>query len=155
TYLRALFALPPEPGDLECYQEHTGRTQWPTRQAKEAWTIVGRRGGKSLVVSALAVFLAGMQDNSYYLTRGEVGSVSIIAASLGQARTIFSYVSSFIKGTYLAEYVSRETRSIIELQLEGAAGPYTIRIECQPANFKLSGRSQSCVAVLLEEVAFF
>jgi hypothetical protein len=51
TFLRALFALSPEPGDLETYTRCTGRTDWPTEPATEAALVVGRRGGKTRVLA--------------------------------------------------------------------------------------------------------
>src|SRR5581483_3567920 len=65
--LSAMFGLPPpnysvidaidgsdEPerriSALEFYQKHTGRSQWPTKQASEAWIPTGVRGGKALAL---------------------------------------------------------------------------------------------------------
>ena len=47
TALKALFALPPTADDLARYQAHTGRATWPTTPAREAWLVVGRRGGEA------------------------------------------------------------------------------------------------------------
>ena len=46
TFIRALFALPPEGDDIETFTRHTGRAAWPTEQATEAWLTCGRRSGK-------------------------------------------------------------------------------------------------------------
>jgi hypothetical protein len=46
TFLRALFALPPKPGDLKLFQQCTGRTTWPRKPFSEATCVCGRRGGK-------------------------------------------------------------------------------------------------------------
>jgi hypothetical protein len=49
VFLAALFGLPLAQDDLALYQQHTGRTQAPARPAREAWLVVGRRGGKSRI----------------------------------------------------------------------------------------------------------
>jgi hypothetical protein len=46
-----LFALPMTADDVAIYTQHTGRSLPPTRQAREGWLIVGRRGGKSRVAA--------------------------------------------------------------------------------------------------------
>ncbi len=43
TFLRALFAEPPGPDDLEIYRARTGRTAWPAAAFAEAAVIVGVR----------------------------------------------------------------------------------------------------------------
>lgn len=52
--LAAMFGLPPprcvEIDPVEFYREHTGRSQWPTQQASEAWLPIGVRGGKALAL---------------------------------------------------------------------------------------------------------
>src|SRR2546425_10905164 len=61
VFLRALFGLPMTAADRVIYQKHTGRTTPPTKQAREAWLVVGRRGGKSFIVALVAVFLAAFR----------------------------------------------------------------------------------------------
>ena len=59
--LAALFGLPiDDAADLTLFRECTGRTDPPTRQAREGWFVVGRRGGKSRVMALVAVFLAAI-----------------------------------------------------------------------------------------------
>jgi hypothetical protein len=47
VFIQALFGLPVE--DEALYAECTGGRPLPTRQAREAFLIVGRRGGKSYI----------------------------------------------------------------------------------------------------------
>jgi hypothetical protein len=56
TFLGALFGLPIE--DEALYASCTGGRPPPTRQSRECYVIVGRRGGKSFIASLAAVFLA-------------------------------------------------------------------------------------------------
>src|SRR5262249_51293289 len=56
--LRAIFGLPMSAADLEVFKRLTGRSAAPSQAAREAWLVVGRRGGKSRIASLIAVFLA-------------------------------------------------------------------------------------------------
>jgi hypothetical protein len=44
--LKALFGLAMTPSEREIFQRFTGRSTAPTYPAREAWLIVGRRGGE-------------------------------------------------------------------------------------------------------------
>ena len=68
--LAAIFALPMEPADLELFRRHTGRSEPPSAPVREAWLVVGRRGGKSRIAALVAVFLAAFR--TYRLAPGEV-----------------------------------------------------------------------------------
>src|SRR2546426_785589 len=67
TFLKALFALPLDEEDAIVYQRHSGRSVAPEQAFRQAWLVVGRRGGKSLVASAAAVFLACFHDYREHL----------------------------------------------------------------------------------------
>jgi hypothetical protein len=58
SWLKSVFALPMDDGELAIYQKCTGRTQAPVKQPSEIYTIVGQRGGKSFISSLTAVFIA-------------------------------------------------------------------------------------------------
>ena len=86
TFLRALFAEPPGPDDLEIYRARTGRTAWPAAAFAEAAVIVGRRGGKSRILALIAVYLAAFRDYAPYLAPGEVATIGVLAVDKGQAQ---------------------------------------------------------------------
>lgn len=94
VFLAALFGLPIE--DEALYVRCTGGRPLPNRQAREAYLIVGRRGGKSFVCALVGVYLAVFR--SYKLAPGERGIVMLIAADRRQARVLFRYVKAFIEG---------------------------------------------------------
>lgn len=59
AFLSALFGLPmPAEDQAALYRRSTGRQDVPMGQAREAWVIVGRRGGKSRIAALIAVYLA-------------------------------------------------------------------------------------------------
>lgn len=116
AFLAALFGLPMSPEQLEVYRKHTGRTEAPTKQFREARLLCGRRAGKSLIAALIATYLAVFRDYSPYLAPGEVATCMVVAADRKQARVIIRFVRAFIKETsLLASTVVRETRETIEL----------------------------------------
>ena len=146
TVLRALFALPPEDGDLERFTEHTGRTAWPTAPGKELWGICGRRSGKSRIAAALAVFCAAFRR--YRLAAGETGRVLVIANDKSQASVTLDYVRAMFDAVpMLRALVTRQTEEVLHLRNR-------LRIEVRAANFR-SLRGSTIVACILDEVAFF
>jgi hypothetical protein len=145
--LAAIFALPMTKEQVVIYQQLTGRTEPPTEVAKEVWLCVGRRGGKSRIISLIAVWLACFHDYRKYLAPGEKGTVQVIAADRKQARTVMRYVKAFITNVpMLDEMVERSTAESVTLN------NHTI-IEVSTASFR-SVRGFTAVACLLDEIAY-
>ena len=148
SFLKALFGLKMTDADLTIFRQCTGRDSPPNGGATEAWLCVGRRGGKSLMLALVAVFLATARDWRPYLTPGERGTVMIIAADRKQARTIFRYIASMLKDVkVLARLVERETADTIELTNQ-------VSIEIQTASFR-TVRGYTLIAALADEIAFW
>jgi hypothetical protein len=148
AFLRALFALPMGPEELELFRRCTGRDQAPPGGSREAWLICGRRAGKSLILSLIAVFLACFTDWSPHLTPGERGTIMIIAADRRQARTIFRYIRAMLRGVpMLNAMVHREVSDAIDLS-------NGVTIEILAASFR-TVRGYTLVAALADEIAFW
>ena len=98
TFLAACFGLPMAKEQLGLYRQHTGRQSVPTSPAREAWLVVGRRGGKSRIAALVAVYLACFRSYVDVLAPGERGTLPIIAADRRQARTVFRYVNGLLDG---------------------------------------------------------
>src|SRR5262245_49608424 len=103
VWLKAVFGLPMDGKELELYQRCTGRTELApvcvnSSGFKESYAIVGRRGGKSRIVSFAAVYIACFHDFRQYLSPGETGMVLILARDRDQAKVVFSYVSGILNG---------------------------------------------------------
>jgi hypothetical protein len=144
TFLAALFGLPIE--DKALYATCTGGRALPTRQAREAFLIVGRRGGKSFICALVGVYLAAFR--SYKLAPGERGVVMLLAADRRQARVLLRYVKAFIEGVpMLRQMVENITADAIELN-------NGITIEIHTASFR-SVRGYTVVAALCDEIAFW
>ncbi|UCG11520.1 MAG: hypothetical protein JSU72_13385 [Deltaproteobacteria bacterium] len=129
-------------------RECTGRDKPPEQPFRELWAIVGRRGGKSFIMSVIAVYLALFHDFSKYLAPGERGVVQIIAADRSQARVLFRYISAILNSTEVfSQYLTRETRERIELST-------FVDLEVMTCSFRTI-RGRTVVCAVCDEIAFW
>jgi hypothetical protein len=148
SFLAALFGLPMSEADLGIYQQCTGRTQPPEGATNEAWLVVGRRGGKSMILALIACYLAIFRDWRQYLSPGEVGTIKIIATDRRQARVIHRYCRALLtKVPAFTNLVERDDNDEIRLR-------NGIAIEVQTASFR-SVRGHTMIACLCDEIAFW
>jgi hypothetical protein len=147
TFLRVLFALPLDKEDLQTFSKFTGRQLAPTLPFSEGWLVVGRRGGKSLIVSLIAVYLAFFRDYSRYLQRGEFGTIAVIAADRKQARTVLRYIKAFLELPLLKSKIVSQSADSITLENR-------IVIEVHTASWR-SIRGYTLLACIADEIAFW
>ncbi|MGH8538375.1 MAG: hypothetical protein ACREXM_18495 [Gammaproteobacteria bacterium] len=144
TFLGALFALPVE--DSVLYAQCTGNRPLPTSQAREAYLVVGRRGGKSFICALVAVFLACFR--TYKLAPGEIGIVMLLASDRRQARVLFRYVRAFLEGVPMLRAL------VVNITAEGIELNNGINIEVHTCSFR-SVRGYTVVAALCDEISFW
>jgi hypothetical protein len=145
--LRMLFHLPLSPDETSLMLRHTGRTKLFSSALGELWLCLGRRAGKSRIISAIAVYLAAFVDYRAVLAPGELGVIVLCAPSQRQARVLLHYVSAFLCSTpMLARMIKSETDSGVELS-------NGISIEIFSSSFKRV-RGVTVVAALVDEIAF-
>lgn len=148
TFLAALFGLPLAEGQAEVFRTRTGRTTLPTAPHREAWVIVGRRGGKSRIAALVAIFLACFREYGARLAPGERGTVMLLAADRRQARTLMRYCVGMLETVpALAAMVERRTADSIDLANR-------VTIEVHTASYK-SVRGYTVVGCVADEVAFW
>jgi hypothetical protein len=149
AFLSALFGLPmDDPEMVEIFRKHTNRTVVPLHPMREAWVIVGRRGGKSRIAASVAVFLACFRNYTQYLAPGEVGTLAVIAADRQQARIVMDYIGALFDNVeMLRELVVAQKKESIELANR-------VRIEVHTASFR-GVRGYSLVGVVCDEIAFW
>jgi len=117
SFLATCHGLPTDATDLALYRECTGRQEPPTSPTREAWCIVGRRGGKSRIAALVGVYQAAFVDHPPKLAPGEVAVVAIIASDRQQAQVVFRYVRALLTETpMLRRLVVNETAEAIELR---------------------------------------
>src|SRR5690349_18962614 len=97
AFLSALFGLSMDVEQRRIFTQCTHRTDRPNSPAREAWLVIGRRGGKSFVLALVAVFLGCFFDWRPYLGPGERGTIMVIAADRKQARVILRYVKGLLQ----------------------------------------------------------
>jgi hypothetical protein len=149
VFLASLFGLPLDEDGLGIFTQCTGRKAPLAGGYREAWLVVGRRGGKSIILALIAVFLAAFRDWSDRLVPGERGTILVIAQDRKAARVIYRYITSMITEVpVIAGLVEGEpTQERIELT-NGTC------IEISTANFK-TVRGYTLVAALCDEIAFW
>jgi hypothetical protein len=146
-FLKALFGLALDEGELALFQDCTGRAAPSPNGYLEASLICGRRGGKSLILALIAAYLACFRDYRPYLTGGERGTIMVIAADRRQAQSIFRYLKGLLGVPLLAGLIERETADVLDLT-------NSISIEIQTASFRTL-RGRTVVASLNDELAFW
>jgi hypothetical protein len=109
--------------------------------------VAGRRGGKSMAMATLGVYLATCCDWTENLSLGEYGRVMLVAPSLDQARNQMNYCRALIRQTeLLSKLIENETADELELRRN-------IILEVQAASAARS-RGKTAVAICLDECAF-
>lgn len=143
--LQAMFALPLDEAEQATFTQIGGGRRAPEKPVREAWFVVGRRGGKSLIAALLALFYATCVR--YRLAPGEKGVIMIVAADRRQARVIFRYLQAFFEVAPFASLVERQTQEAIVLT-------NGLVIEIHTASFR-SVRGYTVVCAILDEIAFW
>ena len=148
VFLKSLFALPLSDDDLIVFRRHTERQTQPTTPFNEASLIIGRRGGKSLILALVASYLACFRTYDQHLARGELATVAVIAADRRQARIIFRFIAGLLDSVpMLRAMVEDRTSETITLSNR-------VQIEIATASFRIT-RGYSFAAVLCDEAAYW
>jgi hypothetical protein len=147
--LKAAFALKMDSEELALFRAVAERDP-PKKRVRELWAIVGRRGGKDSIASAVACYFAAFLDwrGLGYLRPGEVATCLCLATDKLQASIIQKYTAAyFAKVPLLKPRVTREVSDGLEL----STGSQLIVLA---SNFRnVRGRSIACV--ILDECAFW
>src|SRR5262245_26799804 len=112
--LKAAFGLPLSENEQSMFQTVAGDRSPPSKRVRELWCVVGRRGGKSKMSAAIAVYLACFVKHK--LSPGETGYVLVLASSLSQAKIVFDYALAFLESSpVLKQEIASITASEIRL----------------------------------------
>jgi len=144
--LKAAFGEPLNADERQLFEEVAGRAP-PQRPVREAYFLIGRRGGKDSIASAIAVTLA-MSDFRAFIRPGEMITIVLLAVSKQQARIVFNYIrASFVTNPLLAPMVVRESENSLELK-------NSIEIVVLANNFRsIHGRTVLCA--IFDECAYW
>jgi hypothetical protein len=134
--------------ERELFNAIAGGRSPPEHRVRELWCLVGRRGGKSRVAAALAVFFAAFVPHKHKVAKGERPLVLVLAASVDQATTVFDYCKAFlVESPVLRKEIDSVTRSEIRLK-----NGVTIAVH---ANNYRSVRGRTLLCAIFDEVAFW
>jgi hypothetical protein len=148
AFLATLFGLQLTASQRDLFRECTGRTTPSPDGHREAWLVIGRRGGKSFVLALIAVWLAVSRDYSRYLGPGERATLMIIAADRRQARVIMRYVKGLLQSVpMLARLIEAERAEAVDLTNR-------VSVEVHTSSFRTT-RGYSIAAALCDELAFW
>jgi hypothetical protein len=148
AFLALLFGLQMDREQAALAKACTGLEVLPEQAFTEAWLVVGRRGGKSLILAMIAIYLALFKDWSANLVPGERGTVLVLAADRRQAQSIMRYARALCEEVpLLAARVERATTE--EIEFRGRVG-----IEVATSSYR-TVRGRTLIAGLLDEIAFF
>jgi hypothetical protein len=113
---------------------------------RELLVLAGRRGGKSIIAAAIAVFLATLKR--WTVAPGEVAVVMLLASDRDQARVAFRYCLGLLEASpILSQEIHSTTADTIRLH----SG---IEIVIATSD-KASVRGRTLIAVICDEIAFW
>jgi hypothetical protein len=144
--LRAAFGLQLDDDQQQLFAAVSGGRVPPTKRVRELWAMVGRKGGKSRMAAAIAVYAAVFVK--YKLSKGERGMVLVLAMSMDQARVVFDYALAFLSASDVLRQEIISTTSN-EIRLRNG-----ITIATHANSFR-SVRGRSLCAAIFDEVAFW
>ena len=146
TILKAAFGLELNRDEAISFASVAGSRRPPTKRVRELWAIIGRRGGKSRIAAALAVFIAAFTQHR--LAPGEVGMVLVLAASRDQAQVVFAYIKGFLEASPI---LRKEISSITAHEIVLRNG---IVIAVHSTSFRTI-RGRTLIACVFDEIAFW
>jgi Terminase large subunit, ATPase domain len=144
--LKAAFGTTLNREESRAFASVAGSRAPPAKRVRELWAVVARRGGKSRMAAALAVYIACFQQHR--LAKGETGMVLCLAASQDQAKVVFRYVLAFLESSpILRQEVVNVTRSEITLR-------NGIVIAVHSNSFRTI-RGRTLIACIFDEIAYW
>jgi hypothetical protein len=146
SVLRAAFGLKLSANDKALFDAVSGGREAPTAPVAECWVIAGRRSGKSRMAGAIAVHVAALVD--HHLAAGETGTVLVLSATRGQARTVFKYCIGYLEA---APLLAREIESITQDEIRLRNG---VVIATHVNNYR-SVRGRTILCAICDEISFW
>lgn len=151
AFLKALFGMKMRKEELSIFKECTGCARTQKKAPREAWVLVGRRGGKSSMAALIAVWLACFKDWSKFLAPGERPYIFIVSVTKFQARIVKDYVLGILESQeFLRRMIVVNRQFEIDLKTE----TNEITISCLPCTYRAI-RGKTVVCAILEEVCFW
>lgn len=145
TFFKALYGLPMIKEEKEVFEVLAERETIPEDGFKEAYCIVGRRGGKSYSSAFIAVYTALYGDFQEHLAPGEKCHIFCVAVDRRQASIVLNYIKGIL--SLFPKAVEKELKWEIHLN-------NSVVISVQTCTFRGS-RGYSTALLILDELAFY
>lgn len=137
-----------KPEDVDLYRQCTGRTALVHDPFRTAAFVVGRGGGKTFTMSALAVHVATTANLGSVLAPGETAVVMLLASDRRQAQIALGYVRGLLHDVPLyAGMIQGETAESITLANR-------VTVEVHTASYRRV-RGYSVLSAICDEIAFW
>jgi len=148
AFLKALFGLEMNGEELEYFQKCTQLEKPSDEKIREAWVLVGRRGGKSAIAALIAVWLACYKDWTPYMRPGERPYIFVVSVTKFQARIVKDYIVGVLESEPDMNDMIDVNRQF-EIDLTNG-----VTISCLPCTYRAI-RGKTVVCAVLEEVCFW
>jgi hypothetical protein len=130
------------------FTQLTGRAREPLKRVNELASVVGRRGGKTSAMAALATYIAACCSHGDALARGETGVLLCVAQDTRVAKKLLDFVEANLSDSeILRQLIKGRTQDSIELS-------NNISIEVRPASFRKL-RGPTYIGIIWDELAFW
>jgi hypothetical protein len=152
VWLKSLFALPMNEQEVELFRRCTQREHPPEHEVNEAFTICGRRSGKSFLQALVVVYLGCFRSYREYLSPGERAVILVLARDRRQANVLYSYVAGILRAVPMLEaLIEREVGRIGEQELQLTNG---VTILVGVSDYR-AVRGLTLAAAVLDELSFW
>lgn len=148
VFFKSIYAIPMSRKEKAIYRKFTERQRYPKKPIESVYCISGRKSGKSLMASCLAVYTSVFEDFwKPHVRPGQKVYFPVIATDKVQAREVFQYCDGILSSNAIfKEQVSRFLTWEIELKNSAI-------ILIRTANFK-AVRGPLYIGAILDELAF-
>lgn len=144
--LKATAALPMTDEEISFFRSVAGRREPPSRRPREAWYMIGRRGGKDSATSLIAAHAAATFNPKGILRPGERAVVACIAPDKETGKIIHGMIKAFFDLVpQLKGMIRRETEDLFELS-------NSVDVVILTSNFR-SVRGRPILCCVFDEVA--
>ena len=148
VFFKSIYAIPMDKKERKVYRKFTERRRPPKQPIESIYCVSGRKSGKSLIASCLAVYTSVFENFwKSHVRPGQKVYYPVIATDKIQAREVFQYCNGILNSNPIfREQVVRSLTWEIELK-------NSVVILIRTANFK-AVRGPLYIGAILDELAF-